>query len=217
MRLFFDDRYFFDALSSSDERTRPLILAAEVDMLRHGGLGLRVSAADEKQHAESIKKIPDKLMSRTDGEKPFRDYVDTLDELWLTSPNKHVAAFIWSAYKYETLGKSERLYRDIRKYLRDGGLTSGDAFTTVIDDIKRRPFERGQSVNMFTHVYGHFKKQLSGDEKKDVLALLEAYEKKQAMFADVLDRLKSFQRRYVDGYLHRTTLFRSQANSSISM
>lgn len=224
MNIYFYDTYFMDRWTHAANQTRrDKLCDAEADILRYSDLNLCLSESfcqNNKHVLEAFDKNRRRCLpyhEKIDGDRCFKRYDKALNALMEIAPKEKTHAFVWSAYKYEALGRSERLYRTIRKVLNNDRGISADDFNHLLKRIKKLPFERGQSVNMFTHVYGHFKKHVTAEEKQAFLSLLDAYATGNESFEAVLEGLITFQNRYVDRFLHRATLFRNHGNNSISM
>ncbi len=224
MSVYLYDTYFMDRWThAANQKKRDRLCDAEAGMFRYSDLSLGLSESfcqNNKDVLESFGKDRVKCFphheKRDDG-RCFETYGKALNALIRAVPKEKTYAFVWSAYKYEALGKSEALYRAIRKALNSNKIRNADDFNQYLNKIKKLPFERGQSVNMFTHVYGHFKKHVTVEQKQAFLFLLDAYAEGNASFETVLKRLMAFQNTYVDRFLHRSTLFRVYGNNLISM
>ena len=224
MNIYFYDTYFMDCWTyTADQTRRDKLRDAELDMLRYSGLNLGLSKTFSQDNKDVLEIFGNERMKcfphqeECDDSCCFENYDKALSALMQIAPKDKTQTFVWSAYKYEALGKSERVYRMIRKALSGNGGISANNFNQHLNNIKKLPFDRGQSVNMFTHIYGHFKKYVTPEEKESFLFILDAYATGKESFETVLERLIIFQNRYVDRFLHRATLFRNYGNNLISM
>jgi uncharacterized protein YbgA (DUF1722 family)/uncharacterized protein YbbK (DUF523 family) len=71
--------------------------------------------------------------------------------------------------------------------------------------LENRP-KRGSVVNAVMHAFGHYKDQLSTDEKKEFLAALGSY-REGAPLINCLAMMRSFNLRFGNEYLTRQTFF----------
>ena len=72
--------------------------------------------------------------------------------------------------------------------------------------LSNRP-KRGSAVNVLMHAMGYYKEQLTGEEKKQFLAALDAYRDSGAPLAPCMDLMRSFNGRFGNEYLTRQTFF----------
>ena len=81
---------------------------------------------------------------------------------------------LWAANKYLVLSHSNKLYLEIRNYLKNEEV-SLDQVQAYIDQALDLPENPGQVVNAFQHIWGYFKKKATASEKEKFMAQLDSY------------------------------------------
>lgn len=74
---------------------------------------------------------------------------------------------LWAANKYLVLSHSNKLYLEIRNYLKNEEV-SLDQVQAYIDQALDLPENPGQVVNAFQHIWGYFKKKATASEKESL-------------------------------------------------
>ena len=112
---------------------------------------------------------------------------------------------LWAQNKYLVLSKSQKIYLEIREYLKteDPELAVVEAY---IDQAKAMPEDRGQVINAYQHVWGYFKKLATEQEKADFMQLLSAYRKGEASQDDLAQAVRALLAIYPNAYLERSSL-----------
>ena len=112
---------------------------------------------------------------------------------------------LWAQNKYLVLSKSQKIYLEIREYLKteDPELAVVEAY---IDQAKAMPEDRGQVINAYQHVWGYFKKLATEQEKADFMQLLSAYQKSEARQSDFAQAVKDLLEIYPNAYLEGSSL-----------
>lgn len=72
---------------------------------------------------------------------------------------------LWAANKYLVLSHSNKIYLEIRNYLKNEEV-SFDQVQAYIDQALDLPENPGQVVNAFQHIWGYFKKKATASERK---------------------------------------------------
>jgi len=72
---------------------------------------------------------------------------------------------LWAANKYLVLSHSNKIYLEIRNYLKNDEV-SLDQVKAYIDQALDLPENSGQVVNAFQHIWGYFKKKATASEKE---------------------------------------------------
>mgnify|MGYP000902344634 CR=1 FL=1 len=112
---------------------------------------------------------------------------------------------LWAANKYLVLSHSNKIYLEIRNYLKNDEV-SLDQVQAYIDQALDLPENPGQVVNAFQHIWGYFKKKASTTEKEDFMHLLLRYQSGQAEQKDLVRAVKGLLVKYPNPYLQKSTL-----------
>ncbi|AMB94359.1 YbgA family protein [Aerococcus sanguinicola] len=112
---------------------------------------------------------------------------------------------LWAQNKYLVLSKSQKLYLEIREYLKTEE-PELDVVEAYIDQAKAMPEDRGQVVNAYQHVWGYFKKLATDREKADFMALLSAYREGEANKDNLAQAVRDLLVLYPNAYLEQSTL-----------
>jgi uncharacterized protein YbgA (DUF1722 family) len=79
------------------------------------------------------------------------------------------------------------------------------------------PASKGRVENTLLHVFGYFKKDLSGDEKEFFLNLLTEYKEDRLPYLGLITVLKSWVIKYKQTYLEDQILFEPYPNDIMKM
>ena len=112
---------------------------------------------------------------------------------------------LWAQNKYLVLSKSQKIYLEIREYLK----TEDPELAVVedyIDKAKAMPEGRGQVINAYQHVWGYFKNRATDQEKADFMQLLSAYRKGEASQDDLAQAVRALLAIYPNAYLEESSL-----------
>ena len=82
----------------------------------------------------------------------------------ITNPRRQCER-LWAANKYLVLSHSNKIYLEIRNYLKNEEV-SLDQVQAYIDQALDLPENPGQVVNAFQHIWGYFKKKATASERK---------------------------------------------------
>ena len=94
---------------------------------------------------------------------------------------------LWAANKYLVLSHSNKIYLEIRNYLKNDEV-SLDQVQAYIDQALDLPENPGQVVNAFQHIWGYFKKKATASEKEMFMAQLDSYAAVSYTHLDVYKR-----------------------------
>ena len=107
---------------------------------------------------------------------------------------------LWAANKYLVLSHSNKIYLEIRNYLKNDEV-SLDQVQAYIDQALDLPENPGQVVNAFQHIWGYFKKKATASEKEMFMAQLESYATgripQMCLVASVKELLIKYPNRYL--------------------
>lgn len=129
-----------------------------------------------------------------------------LESLVMLSFEKHECQKAWAKNKYLVLAKSQRIYREIREYLK-GDHPDFRVLESMIQDALDIPDDTGTVVNALAHVWGYFKKSALEEEKRTFLVLLQCYAEGTTKKEQVLAYLYELLKKYPNEYLKRSNFF----------
>lgn len=110
-----------------------------------------------------------------------------------------------TSHKLLIMAHSPEIYRQMGKLVaRSGELDAEilyrDYLALLMKGLRLRTTVPKQ-VNVLQHIFGYFKKQLSADEKQEVLGVIESYRAKQVPLVVPIILLNHFVRKYDQPYL----------------
>ena len=111
---------------------------------------------------------------------------------------------IWAKEKYTVLSKSQKIYLEIREYLK-GDVVDFDYLTEKIDKVREMPESRKNSVNAFEHIWGYFKKFATVEEKDDFFDLLKKYSECKKEKRDIVNFIRVLLIKYPNDYLENSS------------
>ena len=91
----------------------------------------------------------------------------------ITNPRRQCER-LWAANKYLVLSHSNKIYLEIRNYLKNEEV-SLDQVQAYIDQALDLPENPGQVVNAFQHIWGYFKKKATASEKEMFMVQMDSY------------------------------------------
>ena len=110
-------------------------------------------------------------------------------------------------HKLLLLSHSTEIYRQLGKLVADAGAmeeqTLFDRYLALLTKGLRLKTTVAKHVNVLQHVLGYFKKQLSADEKEEVLSVIDSYGARQIPLIVPVTLLNHFVRKYDQVYLQQ--------------
>lgn len=110
-------------------------------------------------------------------------------------------------HKFNVLAHDETTYRQLGRMVAELNKDNLQAVANnYVDSLMtglRKPATRKRHANVLMHVMGFFKNQLSGDDKQEILELLEAYRKGQLPLIVPITMMKHHLRRYPHPYIEQ--------------
>jgi uncharacterized protein YbgA (DUF1722 family)/uncharacterized protein YbbK (DUF523 family) len=102
---------------------------------------------------------------------------------------------------------SEKHYRELGRIVAKAGtLEPEDLFTSYQENLmaamKLKPTVK-KHVNVLMHMMGHFKKMLSGDEKKELLVIIEHFSKQYVPLIVPITLMNHYVHKYNEPYLQK--------------
>lgn len=116
---------------------------------------------------------------------------------------------LWAANKYLVLSHSQKIYLQIRAYLKQEEVEV-KVVEALIQEALAVAENRSSVVNAYQHIWGYFKKVAEDDEKKKFLTLLEDYQTGVLEKDIVLAYLASLLTKYPNKFLEESTIFQSE-------
>lgn len=115
---------------------------------------------------------------------------------------------LWAANKYLVLSHSQKIYLQIRAYLKQE-IVEVKVVEALIYEALALEENRSTVVNAYQHIWGYFKKVAEDAEKQNFLNLLEDYQAGVCDKEIVLAYLSSLLTKYPNKYLEESTIFYS--------
>jgi uncharacterized protein YbgA (DUF1722 family)/uncharacterized protein YbbK (DUF523 family) len=108
-------------------------------------------------------------------------------------------------HKLLIMAHSPEIYRQMGKLVARAGELKAESlyrdYLALLMKGMRLRTSVAKQVNVLQHILGYFKKQLSADEKQEVIAVIESYHAKQVPLVVPLTLLNHFVRKYEQPYL----------------
>jgi uncharacterized protein YbgA (DUF1722 family)/uncharacterized protein YbbK (DUF523 family) len=110
-------------------------------------------------------------------------------------------------HKFNILAHDETTYRQLGRMVAELNKNNLQAVANNYVDLLmaglKKSATRKRHTNVLMHVMGFFKNQLSGDDKQEILELLEAYRKGQLPLIVPITMIKHHLRRYPHPYIEQ--------------
>ena len=113
----------------------------------------------------------------------------------------------WGRYKYNVLEHSHQIYLEIRSLLKDKSAYPVTMFYSLLEQAMSTPVIDGQQRNALQHVWGYFKDQVTEQEKKKFVQMLEEFDRKMIDAGKVKRYLFRLLEKYPDLYLKNSYYF----------
>jgi len=114
-----------------------------------------------------------------------------------------------SCNKLLIMAHSPEHYRQLGKLVAGAGSLSADELTQNYQQLLLEALQRktslAKNINVMQHILGYFKRQLSSDEKREALQLLDRYRDGQVPLIVPLTLLNHYVRKYRQDYLQQQT------------
>lgn len=113
----------------------------------------------------------------------------------------------WGRYKYNVLEHSHPIYLQIRGLLKDKSTYPVMKFYELLECAMETPVTDGQLRNALQHVWGYFKNQVTEQEKKKFVQMMEELDSKIGQEEKVKRYLFRLLEKYPDSYLKNAYYF----------
>ena len=112
---------------------------------------------------------------------------------------------LWAKNKYYVLSKSQKIYLEIREYLKEKEL---DVIwvNEKIQETRDMKESKKDFSNAVLHIWGYFKKEASTMEKRILFDILNEYIKGENNREAVIEYLNTLLKKYPNEYLEKSTL-----------
>ena len=112
---------------------------------------------------------------------------------------------LWAKNKYYVLSKSQKIYLEIREYLKEK-----EVDILYLQDKIQKARDMAESKKDFSnailHVWGYFKKEASENEKQGLFDILEEYIDGKNNQESVIEYINALLKKYPNKYLQESTL-----------
>ena len=112
---------------------------------------------------------------------------------------------LWAKNKYYVLSKSQKVYLEIREYLKEKEL---DVLwlNEKIQETRDMKESKKDFRNASLHIWGYFKKKASTIEKQALFNILNEYMEGKNNQNVVIEYINTLLKKYPNGYLEKSTL-----------
>ena len=112
---------------------------------------------------------------------------------------------LWAKNKYYVLSKSQKVYLEIREYLKEKEL---DVLwlNEKIQEIRYMKESKKDFSNAVLHIWGYFKKDASTIEKQALFNILNEYMEGKNNQNIVIEYINTLLKKYPNEYLEKSTL-----------
>lgn len=135
----------------------------------------------------------------------FQRWRDLIDD----KPNMGQLVEFHTQNKLLILSHSQEIYRQMGKLVAEGKklgmLKLLDAYEALLFKALKLKTTEKKNINVLLHALGHFKKQLSSDEKKELLSIIDQYRSGYVPLIVPMTLLKHYVRKYDKPWLKDQT------------
>ena len=122
---------------------------------------------------------------------------------------------LWAKNKYYVLSKSQKVYLEIREYLKEKDID----ILFLNEKIQRaRNIEESKKDfnNAILHVWGYFKKEATEIEKQGLCNLLQEYMIGKNNQKSVIEYINILLKKYPNEYLQKSTLLTGEQDETVA-
>lgn len=116
----------------------------------------------------------------------------------------------WGRYKYLVLERSQQIYQQIRRLLKNKAAHPAAEFFRLTEAALGQPVQAGNAINAAMHVWGYFKDDALVRQKTDILKTLDSCAAGKASFASLKRKLYALSESYRQDYLLESYYFVQQ-------
>ena len=112
---------------------------------------------------------------------------------------------LWAKNKYYVLSKSQKIYLEIREYLKEKELDIV-WLNEKIQETRDMKESKKDFSNAVLHIWGYFKKDASTIEKQVLFDILNGYMEGENNQKVVIECINTLLKKYPNEYLEKSTL-----------
>ena len=112
---------------------------------------------------------------------------------------------LWAKKKYYVLSKSQKIYLEIREYLKEKELDIV-WLNKKIQETRDMEESKKDFRNAILHIWGYFKKKASTIEKEALFNILNEYIEGKNNQKDVIECINTLLKKYPNEYLEKSIL-----------
>ena len=112
---------------------------------------------------------------------------------------------LWAKNKYYVLSKSQKIYLEIREYLKEKELDIV-WLNEKIQETRDMEESKKDFRNAILHIWGYFKKKASTIEKEALFNILNEYMEGKNNQNAVIEYINTLLKKYPNEYLEKSTL-----------
>ena len=122
---------------------------------------------------------------------------------------------LWAKNKYYVLSKSQKVYLEIREYLKEKEVDILSLHKKIqkVRDIKE---SKKDFSNAILHVWGYFKKEATEIEKQGLCKLLQEYMIGKNNQKSVIEYINILLKKYPNEYLQKSTLLTGEQDETVA-
>ena len=122
---------------------------------------------------------------------------------------------LWAKNKYYVLSKSQKVYLEIREYLKEKDV---DILFPNEKIQRARNIEESKKDfnNAILHVWGYFKKEATEIEKQGLYKLLQEYMRGKNNQKSVIEYINILLKKYPNEYLQKSTLLTGEQDETVA-
>ena len=122
---------------------------------------------------------------------------------------------LWAKNKYYVLSKSQKIYLEIREYLKEKELDIV-WLNEKIQETKDMEESKKDFSNAILHLWGYFKKQATEMEKQGLFNILEEYMGGKNNQRSLIEYIKILLKKYPNKYLQESTLLTGEYDETMA-
>ena len=136
--------------------------------------------------------------------------------------NKKISQKLWAQNKYLVLSKSQKIYKDIREFLKKEDIAP-DEVQLLIDQAIKLEENPKEVINSLQHIWGYFKNCTEKNAKENFLNMIELYKygkiNKKEILIYLLTLLKKYPNKYLENlnYLNQVKQNKDAFNKSYAL
>ena len=122
---------------------------------------------------------------------------------------------LWAKNKYYVLSKSQKIYLEIREYLKEKEVDIL-YLNEKIEKVRDIEESKKDFNNAILHVWGYFKNEATEIEKQGLCNLLQEYMKGKNNQKSVIEYINILLKKYPNEYLQKSTLLTGEKDETVA-